>query len=388
MSAPDVLIIGAGITGAVAALELTEMGAKVEVVDRYGPAAMASGWTLAGVRQSGRHPTELPLARDAVKRWQELDRRLEARTSYRQEGNLRLARTETEMETVKALVEDQKTAGLDISFLADGGAAREIVPALSQAVLAASWCPTDGHADPVATVNAYLRLAERQGAKISTGEGVRHLQVNGARATGAVTGTRTISAGAILAAPGILTNTLLEPLGLAIPLRRPLVTVLRSAPLPPMLAPVLGVANADMAVRQEVTGHLRATSGAEIWRGALDETDGGPVARTSMGRIMETIARVSHVLPGFAEAEIENVWGGVLDLTPDALPVIDYVPGVDNLVIAAGFSGHGFGIGPTTGALAAQLVMAMPPKLDVSAFRFERFLKSKPEQQAALTLHG
>ena len=97
MSAPDVLIIGAGITGAVAALELTEMGAKVEVVDRYGPAAMASGWTLAGVRQSGRHPAELPLARDAVKRWQELDRRLEARTSYRQEGNLRLARTEAEI---------------------------------------------------------------------------------------------------------------------------------------------------------------------------------------------------------------------------------------------------------------------------------------------------
>ncbi|MCV0349020.1 MAG: FAD-binding oxidoreductase [Nitratireductor sp.] len=388
MSAPDVLIIGAGITGAVAALELTEMGAKVEVVDRYGPAAMASGWTLAGVRQSGRHPAELPLALDAVARWQDLDRRLEARTSYRQEGNLRLARSEAEVDTVKALVEDQKAAGLDISFLADGGAVREIVPALSPAVLAASWCSTDGHADPVATVNAYLRLAKRQGAEISTGEGVRHLQVSGTRATGVVTGTRTISAGAVLAAPGVLTNTLLEPLGLAIPLRRPLVTVLRSSPCSSMLAPVLGVANADMAVRQEVSGHLRATSGAETWRGTLDETDGLPVARTSMGRIMETIARVSHVLPGFAGAEIESVWGGVLDLTPDALPVIDHVPGVDNLVIAAGFSGHGFGIGPTTGALAAQLVMAMPPNLDVSAFRFERFLNRKPGQQAALTLHG
>ena len=62
MSAPDVLVIGAGITGVAAALELVEAGATVEIVDQYGPAAMASGWTLAGVRQSGRHPAELPLA--------------------------------------------------------------------------------------------------------------------------------------------------------------------------------------------------------------------------------------------------------------------------------------------------------------------------------------
>ncbi|WP_295809634.1 FAD-binding oxidoreductase [uncultured Nitratireductor sp.] len=388
MSAPDVLIVGAGITGAAAALELAERGVSVEVIDRYGPAAMASGWTLAGVRQSGRHPAELPLARAAVRRWSELDRRLETETHYRQDGNLRLARTEAEVETVKALVEDQKAAGLDISFLADGATVREIVPALSPAVLAASWCPTDGHADPIATVTAYLRMAKRKGAKISTGEAVLSLQAAGEKITGAITGKRTISAGAVLAAPGILTNMLLEPLGHAIPLRRPLVTVLRSVVSPPMLGPVLGVANADMAARQEVTGHLRVTSGAETWNGALAEKTGKPVARTSMSKIMETIAKVSHVVPAFAEAEIEGVWGGVLDLTPDALPVIDRVPGFNNLVVATGFSGHGFGIGPVTGALAADLVVESVPEFDIAAFRFGRFAGAGFDQQTELTLHG
>ncbi len=388
MSAADVLVIGAGITGAVAALELAEMGARVEVVDRYGPAAMASGWTLAGVRQSGRHPAELPLARAAVARWQELDHRLEAETHYRQEGNLRLARSDAEVETIKALVADQKAAGLDISFLADNSAVRAMVPALSASVRAASWCPTDGHADPVATVNAYLRLAERKGVRISTGEVVQRLVVNGAKVSGAVTRNREISAGAVLAAPGVLVNRLLEPLGHAIPLQHPLVKVLRSAPCPPVVAPVLGVANANMAVRQEAGGHLRVTSGAEIWTGKLDEKDGKPVARTSMGKIQETISRVSHVLPVFADAEIESVWGGVLDLTPDALPVIDAVPGVDNLVVAAGFSGHGFGIGPISGLLAAQLVLSRQPELDVSAFGFGRFSNLSPKDHAALTLHG
>ena len=64
MSNPDVVIIGAGITGVSAAVALAESGSSVEVVERYYPAAMASGWPLAGVRQSGRHSAELPLITD------------------------------------------------------------------------------------------------------------------------------------------------------------------------------------------------------------------------------------------------------------------------------------------------------------------------------------
>ncbi|MCR4269168.1 FAD-binding oxidoreductase [Nitratireductor sp. ZSWI3] len=388
MSAPDVLVIGAGITGAAAALALAEMGASVEVVDRYGAAAMASGWTLAGVRQSGRHPAELPLARAAVARWQELDRQLEAETFYRQEGNLRLARNDAEAAALKDLAESQAAAGLSISFLPDGAAARAIAPAISPAVTAATWCPTDGHADPVATVTAYLRMAERRGARLSMGERVERLEASGGRITAARTDRRRIAAGAVLAAPGIFVNALLEPLGLFLPLRRPIVTVLRSTPCAPLLRPVLGVANADMAARQEVSGRLRVTSGAQDWNGALDEADGLPVARTTMRKVRETIDKVSTVLPAFAEAEIEGVWGGVLDLTPDALPVIDLAQGYDNLVVAAGFSGHGFGIGPVTGALAAQLVTGREPELDLRAFRFDRFAGPAGRQQAALTLHG
>ncbi|MCT7377996.1 NAD(P)/FAD-dependent oxidoreductase [Chelativorans salis] len=387
MSAPDVLVIGAGITGAAAALALAEAGARVEIVDRYGPAAMASGWTLAGVRQSGRHAAELPLAREAVALWPELDRTLEADTGYRQHGNLRLARDAGEVETLKALVAEQKAAGLDLALLPDLAAVREVAPALSSAVLAASWCPTDGHADPVATVLAFLDRAERLGARVSMGERILRLEAEGGRVTEAITDRRRIAAGTVLAAPGIFVNAMLEPLGLSIPLRRPMVTVVRTAPCAPLLRPVLGVANADMAARQEVSGRLRVTSGAEAWAGALSETDRGPVVRPTARQVMDGIGRVAAVLPALAEAEVESVWGGVLDLTPDALPVVDRAPGYGNLVVAAGFSGHGFGIGPVTGPLAADLALGRRPRLALEAFRFDRFSGSaRPE--AELTLHG
>lgn len=383
----DFLVIGAGITGLSAALALGEAGFRTHVIDAYGPAAMASGWTLAGVRQSGRDPAELPLAQKAVSIWETLSDKLGAPVGYRQEGNLRLARTNEEIETIRALVESQTHAGLKMSFLDDAKDIKSIAPALSDAVLAASYCPTDGHADPQLVAQAYLKAAEAKGVTFGFGERVQELIASGGKITTIETDRRRFAAGSVLLATGFLSNSLLSPLGCPLNLRKPIVTVLQSAPMPPCLAPVLGVANADLAARQEASGQLRVTSGMEEWNGSLMENEGKPVIRPTARSIAATIDKVKHVLPCFGEAEIEKIWVGALDLTPDALPVIDFAPGLDNLVIAAGFSGHGFGIGPVTGPLASQLLSGKEPDLDISAFRMDRFANQQGSA-APLTLHG
>lgn len=385
--ASDVVVIGAGITGASAALELAERGARVTLVDGIGPAAMASGWTLAGVRQSGRHPAELPLALRAVELWPDLAEKLGHETGYRQKGNLRLARTSDEVPVIRELVADQSAAGLPITFLSDLQAVRDIAPALSDRVLAASFCATDGHADPDLTVKAYVKKAESLGVETLFGEKVTGLEVSGGRVVAVATSSRRIGCGAVLLATGILANELLSPLEAEIPLRRPIVTVLRSVVCAPMLEPVLGVANADMAARQELGGRMRVTSGAQFGDWSLASRHGWPLIRPAMNAIQETIETVRTVLPAFGSLELESVWAGALDLTPDALPVIDRVPAVDNLTVAAGFSGHGFGIGPVTGPLAAQIALGTEAEMDVSAFRFDRFSDTK-QAEASLTLHG
>ncbi|UOM34083.1 FAD-binding oxidoreductase [Acuticoccus sp. I52.16.1] len=387
MSAPDVLVIGAGITGAAAALSLAEAGASVEVIDAYGPAAMASGWTLAGVRQSGRHPAELPLAQAAVAEWPHLAAKLGAPTHYRQEGNLRLARDDGEVEIIKRLVADQSAAGLELTFLPTLSDVRTIAPAISDKVIAASFCPSDGHADPVATVTALLAAAERAGARLRYGERVRSLEHEGGRITHAVTATRRIAVGAVVIAGGVHVNDLLAPLGARIPMIVPIVTVVQTEPVAPTLGPVLGVANANLAVRQEANGCFRLTSGRETFDGTLEEENGRPVARPRTKQIATTIARTVEVLPVVGEARFQAFWGGLLDLTPDSLPVIDHVPGMDNAVVAAGFSGHGFCLGPVTGPLAADLALGRAPRFDLAAFRFDRLAKLDANA-ADLTLHG
>jgi len=385
---PDVVVVGAGITGCATALSLAEAGARVLVIERYRPAAMASGWTLAGVRQSGRAPAELPLARAAVEIWQTLDARLDAPTGYRQAGNLRLARTDDEAEIIADLVTSQMAAGLPMELL-DCKAAREIAPALAESILFASWCPSDGHADPVASVEGFRCAAERLGVQFRTGLGITGVTTEKAQFVSLATTDGPIAAGTALIAAGVLTNALLEGLGQHIPMTLPMVSVLQSAPLPMSLGPVIGVANADLAVRQQIDGRLRFTGGADPAGAKLDLSGEHPAVHPPAASLARTISLVSTVLPMAAQAPIARVWGGLLDLTPDALPVLDRVPGVEGLFVAAGFSGHGFGIGPAVGQALARLVLGAQTDIPLGAFAFDRFA-NRPETEAAptLTLHG
>jgi sarcosine oxidase, subunit beta len=383
----DVLIIGAGITGLATALALAEEGVSVSVVDAYGPAAMASGWTLAGVRQSGRDPAELELAREAVAMWADLDARLGAPTGYRRSGNLRLARNEAEAEVIRTLVETQASAGLDI-VLIQGAELRSFAPALSDGIVCASFCASDGQAEPDATAQAYVTASTRLGVQIRSGVRVHGFDIEGGRFRAIETGQGRISADACLIATGIGTPPLLETLGLSLPLRTPLVAVAQTEPVAHFLTPVLGVANADLAARQQQDGRLRVTSGLEPWSGELlHDERGQPVARPSAGTISAMLRRVAQVLPALETAPLARFWGGVIDLTPDGLPVIDRAPGIAGLFVAAGFSGHGFGIGPAVGQALGDLILGRRSRFAMEAFRFDRFGEGQGEA-AALTLHG
>jgi len=386
------VIVGAGITGCATALALAEAGVKVEVIERYRPAAMASGWTLAGVRQSGRDPAELPLARKAVEIWQTLDARLDAQTGYRQSGNLRLARTESEAEVIRNLVSSQTEAGLEMEIL-NPVEAREIAPALAKSFLLASWCPSDGHADPVASVEGFRNAAERLGVRFRTNVSVTNVNIieTVARRQFAsfMTTDGPIVAGAGLLATGIQTNALLEGLGLHIPMSIPLVSVFQTSPLPQTLGPVIGVANADLAIRQQIDGRLRFTGGAEQASAALEMSGEYPAVHPPAASLANTISLVSATLPMVAKAPIARIWGGLLDLTPDALPVLDCVSGIDGLFVAAGFSGHGFGIGPAIGPVLASQILGEKSRLSVKAFSFDRFKnQSMQKMRGSLQLHG
>lgn len=381
----DVVVIGAGITGLASAYEFARRGLSVTILEARRVAAMGSGWTLGGVRQSGRDRAELPLARAAAARWATLDEELGAPTGYVRRGNLRLARTPQEVETIRRLVDDQRALGLDLSFLPDLAAVRALAPAIGPDILAASICPTDGAAEPDLACAAYAAAARRLGVTLREGASAVGVVERGGRVVGVATERGgTISCGRAVIATGLDAPRLLAPFGVDLPLAAKRVCVLRTTPGPRLFDQVFGVANADCAGRQELSGRLRVTTGVGDW-------SGDPTAWTreallpSVAETVELIGRVTRILPDLGAFSFDQVWGGLIDLTPDGLPLIDRV-GPEGLVAAAGFSGHGFGIGPAVGACVRALSLGEAPEFDLAPFRAGRFAGDAP--QAALTLHG
>ena len=380
---PDVLIIGGGISGAATAWDLASHGIRTTLLEAGELAGMASGWTLAGVRQSGRHPAELPLAVAAVRRWADLADELSADVEYRQHGNLRLALTEEDIPNIRQVVADGCAAGIAMEFLDGNDAVREVAPALATDLPAASWCPTDGHANPSKTVHAFADAARRAGAEIREHTSVRGLVTDGTRVTGARLDNETIEAGVVVVAAGVYTLHLLAPLGVELPISITQVPAIQTIPMAPTLAQVLGQAGGGVALRQQVSGHFRITGVAELWDGNDHTRDS---VQPRLRQIHALTAAAARLVPGLADARLNTTWGGLIDQTRDALPVIERAPEVDNLVYATGFSGHGFCLGPVTGEILAGLATEGTTSHPIEPFARSRF--STDMAIASVTLHG
>lgn len=380
----QVVIIGGGISGTAAAHELARRGVAVTLLERGELASMASGWTLAGVRQSGRHPSELPLAEAAVKRWKTLDEELAADTEYRQLGNLRLALEAEDVATISNVVDVGNAAGIEMTFLDNVADIRAIAPAVTEDVHAASFCATDGHANPTKSVLAFADAARRAGARILTGIEVKSISTLGSRVTGVEAIGGFYPADAVIVAAGVYTPRLLAPLGLHFPMQLTHVPAVQTVPAPPMLDQVIGIASGRFAGRQQVDGRFRLTVGNTPWP---DSTHDAFNVQPTVNQVADTIRSSIRVLPGIADLRVAQVWGGLIDRTPDVLPVIERSTEIDGLMIAAGFSGHGFCLGPITGSILADLTMTGATSLPIESFALSRFA-SLAHADESLQLHG
>jgi len=157
-------------------------------------------------------------------------------------------------------------------------------------------------------------------------------------------------------------------------------------PLPPILEQVLGVANADCAGRQEIDGRLRVTTGVGPWERPLEGWRAEDL-HPSAANVATLGQRITAILPTFETVPLARLWGGLIDLTPDGLPVLDAPPQAPGLVVAAGFSGHGFCLGPVTGQIVADLVLGRASRHPIAAFGLSRF-RERGFGQPELSLHG
>lgn len=366
----NVVIIGSGVIGNAAAYYLAREGKSVIVLEKSdhigdGGSTRNGG----GVRQSGRHPAELPLAMYGVQKlWPGLSEELGVDAEYYQEGNLRLGKTKEDLKILQGLTDRAKALGLDVKMI-DGDEARSINPYLSDDVIGASWCPTDGHANPLLVTLGYYKKARELGVRFITGEGVKEIRKVKGIARKVIAENNVYEGDKIILAAGLESRKIAQTVGIDIPMRQVLLEVLVTEPQPEMFYQMLGTAQADFYGHQSTHGSFvfGGTSGLD---GYAIEDENQPTMSITAPCICRGI--ISY-FPNLKELKIIRTWAGTIDDCADHIPVISHVEEVPGLIIACAFSGHGFGISPSVGMLLSEMAMDKETTLDISPFRYDRF---------------
>jgi sarcosine oxidase, subunit beta len=267
----EVLIIGAGVIGSSIAYHLARQGRQVLVVERSEIAASpAASWASAGgVRRQGRHPAEAMLAIEAIERWRTLEQELEADLHYRQGGNLLLAESEGEADQLSEFVYRQQELGFIDVRLVDGKEARALVPGLNNQIVAGSFSPSDGQADPVATTRAFASAAQRYSATYWIGTACLGLLSHRERIVGARTERGEVEAKHVVLAAGTWSDELAASVGLQLPIRTRALQMILSTPAQRNeLQPVISAVRRVLSLKKFVNGAFLLGGG---WLGAIQK---------------------------------------------------------------------------------------------------------------------
>jgi glycine/D-amino acid oxidase-like deaminating enzyme len=412
----DVVIIGGGIIGASAALSLAEKGISVALCEKGHVAGEQSSRNWGWCRKMGRDPRELPLITESLRLWQGMNERVEAETGFRQPGIMYLAETPAELGQLESWLDHARQYQLD-TRLVTRAEASELMPGLTGDWAGGLFTASDGKAEPQRAAPAIAEAARRRGAAILTRCAVRGIETAGGRVAAVVTEKGRIACGSVVLAGGAWSRLFCGNLGVELPQLKVLASVMRTEPLSG--GPEISASGGLFGIRKRMDGgYTVATLGVrtidlvpdnlrlfvdylpalrlhwkklrfrvgrrwvEEWRmkrrWALDEATPFEAVRTLdpepdpyvLDRARTAAAEAFPVFRGIGIAER---WGGMIDVMPDAIPVISPVDSLPGFFIATGFSGHGFGIGPGAGKLVADIVAGDPTLVDPAPFRLTRF---------------
>ena len=415
----DVVVIGGGIIGVFAAYYLARRGVSVAVVEKGRIGAEQSSRNWGWCRQQNRDARELPMATKSLELWEQFAADTGEDTGFRRCGLLYLSNDEDELARWTKWRDFARTAGVTTHMLSSSEASAR-GRLTGRAWKGGVFSPSDGTADPGKAAPAVAAALMKLGGTVHQNCAARGIEVEGGRVSGVVTEAGTIKTRTVVFAGGAWASSFCRQLGIRFPqatVRQSIVRVTGvTEPVPDALhtARVSITRRSDGSYNLAISGRGRVDPTAQLlrfapqflpmfakrWRnvfpGGLEGIRAGheTLARwrldapTPMERmrildprpdaaaVRQTYDRAVELLPVLGQAGIANAWAGFVDNTPDGVPGIGEVSEIPGFILAAGFSGHGFGIGPGAGHLIADLVTGEKPIFDPAPYHPARFKQS------------
>jgi glycine/D-amino acid oxidase-like deaminating enzyme len=412
----DCVVIGAGIVGVSAAYWLARAGQRVVLLEKGRVGAEQSSRNWGWCRQQNRDARELPLSTKSLALWEDMAADIGDDMGFSRCGLLYLSNDDKEIDTWAAWGRFARGVGVETHMLTAEEAAQRGA-ATGKIWKGGVWSPTDGIADPSRAAPAIAQGVLKHGGLIVQGCAARGIEREAGAVSSVITERGVIRTRQVVLAGGAWAASFLHQLGIVFPQASIRSSILAVAPGAKGLPAALHTAGASVTRRSD-GGYTMAISGngqvdptpgmlhgarhfvpmfAKRWRmlspGGLQAWRAGFETRSrwamdrptpmeavrvldpkpARGTLDKTLQSARELLPELRNVPVQAEWAGYIDSTPDGVPVIDGDIGVPGLLLAAGFSGHGFGIGPGAGHLVADMLLGREPIAEVAQYRLSRF---------------
>lgn len=380
MATADTVIIGAGVTGASVAFHLSRLSrqraGRVIVVERHTVGGGPTSKTIGIIRLHYSYEPLIHLAMRGLEFFEQFERHTGAAADFVRAPFLLLARQD-QLPGVEDNVALQRRLGVRTSLLSRAEVAR-LDPRMNvEDIGGAAYEPDSGYADGYAAAAGFIAAARLHGVDLWEGTAVERILTADGCVTGVVTSRGVIETRQVLVAAGPWTPGLLSTAGVRLPIKASRQQVVQ-------LSPPAGFGRLGVVIEDMTQGfYARPESAASVLAGVLEEEAEQIVAPEgfNQGVDFDFVQRVgglwAHRYPGAADAEVRGGYASLYDITPDWQPVLGTIPDVEGMVVAAGFSGHGFKLSPALGACLAALLRGADPEIDISAFAPTRFAEGR-----------
>ncbi len=374
----DFVVVGGGVIGTSIACHLARFGAsRVLLLERGQLGGGTTAQSSCVLRTHYSVPENVALAKAGLAIFGDFANYLEdpeADCGFNRCGLMIVAPPTERMTALRETLAVERSLGIDAREIGVDDAKR-IHPLLNfDDIAAIGWEPDAGYADAYLTLSAYVRAARRRGAVIRENVGVTGLLRAGNYVTGVKTTQGDIAAGTVICAQNIWSREVAAWTGIELPLTlsRHAVFTLESDTAYTRRLPVVK----DLASPGKL--YFRGYGGRQVLVG--DGNEGETIAAPDIEQadvpldyVLDIGEQLGHRVPAFAEAGLARSWTGVYDVTPDWNPVLGPLPGIGGLLVAYGFSGHGFKLSPIVGRIVAQTALGMPADIPLAPYAIERF---------------
>ena len=350
-SRTDVVIVGGGVNGCAIAYYLSQLGVNVSVIERNYLGSGATGSCGAGIRQQWSTKENTELAIQSVHMFEQLSDELGEDIEFSQGGYLIINHTEEELVQSKKNVKMQKTLGLDVSMVSVDEIT-DIVPVLDvkgMESVGATFCPTDGHANPFKTTFAYAHAAEQLGATIHTHTLVKDIKTKNNQVSEVHTDKGSVKTRWVVDAAGAWSSKIAEMVGILIPNKPFRKEVLATERLEPLFKAMVISFKDGIYFSQQPEGNI--VGGIPI-----PEQRSGFYELPTFSFIQHMSKTLTRYAPALRDINMLRHWTGYYDVTPDARPILGEDSKVRGFVHCHGFSGHGFMLSPMVSRMLAEYI--------------------------------